>query len=143
MLQVPRRQLNLAAGSPTAWDAENNGFQAVQRPIGGPTAWEPDLGDWNGQRTLRVLRPRSAELGQTVLVADQITFPLRTEKITLGNLLKAAGIVGSGAEAKLLLRQGQVTVNGEEDSRRGRQLSDGDVVVLADGTCITLTAGQD
>lgn len=64
------------------------------------------------------------------------TFTLRTETITLGQLLKAAHIVGGGGEAKALLAEGGVRINGEEDNRRGRKLRSGDVVVLADGATI-------
>ena len=48
--------------------------------------------------------------------------------IRLGQLLKLAGLVGSGAEAKDVLAGGDVTVNGEAETRRGRQLHRGDVV---------------
>ncbi len=51
------------------------------------------------------------------------------ETIRLGQLLKLAGIVGSGGEAKALLGTGTVSVNGELDDRRGRQVRRGDVVV--------------
>lgn len=64
------------------------------------------------------------------------TFTLRTETITLGQLLKAAHIVGGGGEAKALLAEGGVRINGEDDNRRGRKLRSGDVVVLADGATI-------
>jgi ribosome-associated protein len=58
---------------------------------------------------------------------------VRSEPIRLGQLLKLAGIVDSGAEVKLLLGAAQVTVNGAAESRRGRQLVAGDVVAV-DGT---------
>jgi len=48
--------------------------------------------------------------------------------IRLGQLLKLAGIAESGADAKLLLADGAVTVNGEVETRRGRQLTAGDVI---------------
>ena len=48
--------------------------------------------------------------------------------IRLGQLLKVAGIVGSGGEAKALLAEGNITVNGEPEQRRGRQLHPGDVL---------------
>jgi ribosome-associated protein len=51
--------------------------------------------------------------------------------IRLGQLLKLSGVAGSGAEAKALLAQGQITVNGEPELRRGRQLRTGDVVGAA------------
>lgn len=48
--------------------------------------------------------------------------------IKLGQALKAAGLVESGAEAKQAVQDGSVTVNGEIDTRRGRKLHDGDVI---------------
>jgi ribosome-associated protein len=54
--------------------------------------------------------------------------PIRGEMIRLGQLLKLAGVAGSGSEAKELLADGAVTVNGEPEERRGRQLRPGDVV---------------
>lgn len=51
--------------------------------------------------------------------------------IRLGQLLKLAGVADSGAAARDLLDQGEVSVNGEPESRRGRQLVGGDVVVVA------------
>lgn len=54
--------------------------------------------------------------------------PIRDEVIRLGQLLKLAGLVGSGAEVKGLLLTGTVLVNGEPEERRGRQLRRGDVV---------------
>jgi ribosome-associated protein len=51
--------------------------------------------------------------------------------IRLGQLLKLAGVVDSGTDAKALLASGAVTVNGEREERRGRQLHRGDVVGAA------------
>lgn len=48
--------------------------------------------------------------------------------IRLGQLLKLTGMVDSGGEAKLLLEEGAVTVNGVVEERRGAQLHPGDVV---------------
>ncbi len=50
------------------------------------------------------------------------------ETIRLGQLLKLAGIVGSGSEVKHLLAEQPALVNGEPETRRGRQLHVGDVV---------------
>lgn len=58
--------------------------------------------------------------------------PIRDETIRLGQLLKLAGVADSGAEAKALLAVGAISVNGEREERRGRQLRRGDVVA-ADG----------
>jgi ribosome-associated protein len=56
---------------------------------------------------------------------------IRGQTIRLGQLLKLAGAVGAGAEVKGLLGEGAVRVNGEPESRRGRQLHGGDVVAVA------------
>jgi ribosome-associated protein len=58
--------------------------------------------------------------------------PIRDETIRLGQLLKLADLVDNGADAKPLLMQGLVFVNGELETRRGRQLVKGDVVSLGD-----------
>jgi ribosome-associated protein len=57
---------------------------------------------------------------------------IRGDTIRLGQLLKLAGIAESGADAKRLLLDEQVTVNGEREWRRGRQLRRGDVVVVGE-----------
>jgi ribosome-associated protein len=54
---------------------------------------------------------------------------IRGESIRLGQLLKLVGVVDSGAEAKALLAEEGVVVNGEREGRRGRQIRPGDVVV--------------
>lgn len=55
---------------------------------------------------------------------------LRDEFIKLGQALKAAGLVESGVEAKEVILDGLVKVNGEVDTRRGRKLYDGDTVTF-------------
>ena len=50
------------------------------------------------------------------------------DMIRLGQLLKLTGAASGGADAKALIASGQVTVNGEPELRRGRQLHPGDVV---------------
>ena len=47
---------------------------------------------------------------------------------TLGRALKAAALVGTGGEAKVLIQAGEVSVNGDVETRRGRRLEEGDVV---------------
>jgi ribosome-associated protein len=59
-------------------------------------------------------------------------FSPRDGTIRLGQLLKAAGLVDTGGEAKALLAEGRVTVNGEVETRRGRQLAVGDVIAVGD-----------
>ena len=54
------------------------------------------------------------------------------DAITLGQALKASDIVGSGGEAKVLIQAGEVLVNGEVETRRGRKLLPGDVVEVGD-----------
>jgi ribosome-associated protein len=53
---------------------------------------------------------------------------IRDGTIRLGQFLKLADLIDAGGDAKALLAQGLVTVNGEAECRRGRQLSRGDVV---------------
>lgn len=56
------------------------------------------------------------------------TIVLREDFIKLGQALKAAGLVEDGVEAKIEIQEGNVLVNGEVDTRRGRKLYDNDVV---------------
>ena len=56
------------------------------------------------------------------------TIKLREEYIKLGQALKAAGLVSSGIEAKEVIMDGLVKVNGEVDTRRGKKVCDGDTV---------------
>lgn len=72
---------------------------------------------------------------------DPIAFDLRGDHITLDALLKASGLAGSGGEAKMLIQQGGVLVNGEVDLRRGRKLRAGDEVAVG-GRKVALR-GQD
>ena len=53
---------------------------------------------------------------------------LREEFIKLGQALKAAGLVGSGIEAKIVIQEGSVKVNGEVEYQRGKKLHGGDIV---------------
>lgn len=57
--------------------------------------------------------------------------PIRGEMIRLGQLLKLTGVAEGGGEAKALLAEQVVMVNGVPESRRGRQLHVGDVVEVA------------
>jgi ribosome-associated protein len=57
---------------------------------------------------------------------------IRDQMIRLGQLLKLAAIIDSGAEVKAFLASNPVWVNGEREDRRGRQLHPGDVVRVAD-----------
>jgi ribosome-associated protein len=62
------------------------------------------------------------------------------DTIRLGQLLKLAGVVGGGGEAKALLASGEVVVNGEREERRGRQLHPGDEVAVG-GEALRVVAG--
>jgi ribosome-associated protein len=59
--------------------------------------------------------------------------------IRLGQFLKLAGLVDTGGEAKMRVQGGEVRVNGEVETRRGRQLAQGDMVEL-DGQVARLDA---
>ncbi len=63
-----------------------------------------------------------------VRVSEAIDVTISDDVIRLGQFLKLAGLIDSGAEAKAVIAEGEVTVNGEVDLRRGRQLAVGDVV---------------
>jgi ribosome-associated protein len=54
--------------------------------------------------------------------------PIDGDMIRLGQFLKLADLIDTGGEGKILIASGDVTVNGEVDLRRGRQLHRGDVV---------------
>mgnify|MGYP000469853246 FL=1 len=56
------------------------------------------------------------------------TIKLRDEFIKLGQALKLAGVVEDGVEAKFVIQDGLVKVNGEVDERRGRKVYEGDVI---------------
>jgi len=53
---------------------------------------------------------------------------IKDDFIKLGQLLKLAGFVDSGVEAKIVIQDGLVKVNGEVDLRRGRKVVSGDIV---------------
>ena len=59
-----------------------------------------------------------------------ITVNIREEEefIKLGQALKKAGLVGSGVEAKIVITEGEVEVNGVQELQRGKKLHDGDIV---------------
>lgn len=53
---------------------------------------------------------------------------LREDFIKLGQALKAAGLVESGVDAKFEIQSGNVMVNGQVETQRGKKLFDGDIV---------------
>ncbi len=56
------------------------------------------------------------------------TVTIRDEFIKLGQAMKLAGLVDSGVEAKMVIQDGKVQVNGQVEYQRGKKLTDGDVV---------------
>lgn len=60
------------------------------------------------------------------------TIKITTEFIKLEGLLKFAGAVETGGEGKILIQDGEVTVNGETCTMRGKKIRPGDVVTLCD-----------
>jgi ribosome-associated protein len=67
-------------------------------------------------------------------VSVPLDVPIRDTSIRLGQLLKLAGVVDDGATAREVIERGLVAVNGQVDTRRGRQVRAGDVVTLEDQT---------
>ena len=61
-------------------------------------------------------------------MSSPIDVPIRDASIRLGQLLKLAGVVDDGAMAREVIERGLVAVDGEVDTRRGRQVRPGDVV---------------
>jgi ribosome-associated protein len=66
--------------------------------------------------------------------------PISDESIRLGQFLKLASLIDSGADAKAVIADGMVAVNGEVETRRGRQLRAGDTVALGDETAVVTQA---
>ena len=73
-------------------------------------------------------------------MSDIIVIPITGEMIRLGQLLKLAGVVDDGAQARTLIEGGEVSVDGEVDRRRGRQVRPGTNVELGE-TTIRVTSG--
>ncbi|TAH71514.1 MAG: RNA-binding S4 domain-containing protein [Anaerolineaceae bacterium] len=57
-----------------------------------------------------------------------VEIKLREEFIKLGQAIKAAGLVGSGADAKSEIQEKKVKVNGQIETQRGKKLHEGDIV---------------
>ena len=62
--------------------------------------------------------------------------------IRLDDFLKRSGLIGTGGEAKMRIQSGEVSVNGEVETRRRKQLAIGDVVELM-GQTLVVTAFED
>ncbi len=69
----------------------------------------------------------------------QTTIQITTEFIRMDALLKLAGLVMTGGEAKAVIQGGQVTFNDEICTMRGKKVRDGDKVGF-DGTIVTVTS---
>ncbi|MDO5455499.1 MAG: RNA-binding S4 domain-containing protein [Eubacteriales bacterium] len=65
---------------------------------------------------------------------------IRDDFIKLGQALKLAGIAASGVEAKEMIEEGIVLVNGEVETRRGRKLREGDEVLAEGNSFIVRTS---
>jgi ribosome-associated protein len=61
---------------------------------------------------------------------ENLNFELKTDVIDLLQLLKATGMAGTGGEAKRMVDEGCIAVNGEPESRKRRKLRGGDVVAV-------------
>lgn len=72
-------------------------------------------------------------------MAAPIEVPIRDQTIRLGQLLKLAGVADDGAHARTLIEDGEVSVDGQVDRRRGRQVRPGSIVELGE-TRIHVTA---
>lgn len=66
--------------------------------------------------------------------SQTIEVAIKSEYITLGQLLKFKHIVSEGGEEKSYLASHKVLVNGEPDNRRGRKLRPGDTITLEEGS---------
>lgn len=62
---------------------------------------------------------------------------LKDDFIKLGQVLKAAGLVGSGVDAKFFIQDGLVKVNGQVETRRGKKMVAGDVIEF-DGNTVKI-----
>jgi ribosome-associated protein len=76
--------------------------------------------------------------------AERVTreVEIRDTSIRLGQLLKLADLIDAGHEAKELLAQGEVRVNGEVETRRGRQVVPGDLVAAL-GELVAVVGSRD
>ena len=83
--------------------------------------------------------PRPHRTGMIEAVYD---VTIRDESIRLGQFLKLANLIESGAEAKEMIADGLVSVNDEVETRRGRQLVIGDVVSVG-GMSVRVASGTD
>jgi ribosome-associated protein len=64
-----------------------------------------------------------------------------TETITLGQFLKWAGLVETGQQAKSVIQEGEVKLNGVVETRRGKQLQPGDIIEI-DNLALVVVQGE-
>jgi len=69
-------------------------------------------------------------------MTDPLPVQVRDDSIRLGQFLKLANVVDQGSDVRMLLADGEVSVNGEREDRRGRQLRPGDVVVIGEASYV-------
>lgn len=70
------------------------------------------------------------------------TITIHTEFIKLQDLLKFASVASTGGEAKIMVQEGEVLVNGEVCTMRGKKICPGDVVTIGDETLTVAYADQ-
>jgi ribosome-associated protein len=89
---------------------------------------------------MRLGRASRSTLGKRrqASIPEETTIAIRDEYITLQQLLKMAGVIGTGGEAKIYLAETAVMVNGEPEQRRGRKLRPGDLIVAPGAAPIRL-----
>ena len=73
-------------------------------------------------------------------MSKAIEVPITGEMIRLGQLLKLAGVVDDGSQARTLIEDGEVSVDGEVDRRRGRQVRPGSSVELGETQILVISA---
>lgn len=124
--EVQRQGLGSALVEALADAAWAQGYRAM-------TLWSRSPGFYQAIGFERTGRAHDADVQlRAELEAPLREVLVRSEGIRLGQLLKLAELVETGAEGKELLAEGAVEVNGEVELRRGRQLSDGDEIRARD-----------
>lgn len=83
---------------------------------------------------ISILNIQALHSEQTV-TTQTAEIPISTLPIRLGQFLKLAEMVQDGLEAKIRIQNGEVQVNGHIEIRRGKQLSDGDLVSMGGKNC--------
>lgn len=76
-----------------------------------------------------------------MVIINMDTVYIRDEFIKLGQVLKLAGLVESGVDAKFVIQDGQVKVNGQTEVQRGKKIVPGDVIEF-DGASVKVESRQ-